>query len=150
VSRLALPGRAGALLAGLGLTALALTGCQRASADSKPIQVGGAYVIESDGLARLDAYLVIRNAGPADHLVRVTSSAGGTVALRGPRSPLSSVARDVGVLTVPAHRVIRLTTNGIHLVILHSGPIHAGRYITLTLVFSRAGAVRVQAQVTKL
>jgi copper(I)-binding protein len=150
VTRLAPAALLASALASLGLTMVALAGCQGASAAPKPVQVGGAYVIESGGLAQVDAYLVIRNPGAADQLLRVTSSAGGTVVLRGPRTPLSTSARSVSKLEVPARTMLRLTPNGIHLVILHSGPIHPGGDVTLTLVFARAGTVRVAAQVTNL
>jgi copper(I)-binding protein len=145
------PGRCAALAATAAIAAAGtLAGCTRPGAPADPISVGSAYVIEAGGRAVVDAYLVIRNNGGADHLLRASSSAGGTVVLRGPVNPHSMTARQVSQLTIPAHTLLRLLPSGIHLVILNSGPIRQGRYITLTLVFSGAGRLQVSAQVTNL
>jgi copper(I)-binding protein len=138
-------------LCGLLCASAALCGCARPAAATAPIALGSAYVIEAGGQASsVDAYLVIRNAGAADHLLRVTSSAGGTIVLRGePTAGLSS-APSISRLAIPAHRTIRLVPNGMHLVIVGSRRLTQGRYITLTLVFARAGAIRIPAQVTNL
>jgi copper(I)-binding protein len=143
--------RAAALAGPIGvLTALtALTACTPAAA-REPIKIGGAYVVEADGPADVDAYLVIRNNGAADHLLRVTSSAGGTVVLRGPHVPASWSDRSVRDLAIPAHSMIRLGPNGLHLAIIHSGHLIPGRNITLTLVFARGGRLKVAAPVTNL
>lgn len=129
---------------------LALAGCASTARSGHPIELASAYVVDSDGPASLDAYVVIRNSGPADHLVKVTSSAGGTVLLRGPSRPGSPSGRTVSELAIPADSLVRLIPTGVHLVIVHSGPVRRGRFVTLTLTFAHAGTVRIPAQVTNL
>jgi copper(I)-binding protein len=146
-------GRLSRVASVLGCTtaaALVLAGCSGAASSTAPIKLGAAYVLEADGQGDVDAYLVIRNSGAADHLLRVTSSSGGTVVLRGPSIPVSLSAASVRYLAVPAHSMVRLGPNGLHLVIIGSKRLIPGRYITLTLVFARAGRLQVAAQVTNL
>jgi periplasmic copper chaperone A len=135
--------------AGLVVTlAAALAGCaQPASASGPRIELATAYVGQPQGSNITDAYLVIRNNGPADRLISARTSVGGTVTLRGPARG-SALMHDVGAITVPAHTLIRLVPNGYHLVIVGSRPMKADTEITLTLVFAKAGAYRVAAEVT--
>jgi len=152
------PGRAfrrPAALARSGAAGLALllagglAGCaQRAAASDPVIELATAYVGQPEGPAPTDAYLVIRNNGPADRLISARSSAGGAVALTGPLHGQPSVMRQVTAIRIPAHSLIRLDPSGFHLVITGSRPMKAGTNITLTLVFARNGAVRVPAEVT--
>lgn len=132
------------LLLGAGLA-----GCAPRPAASGPvIELATAYVGQPTGSAPTDAYLVIRNNGPADRLISARSSAGGTVALSGPLHGQPSLMRPVAAIRIPADTLIRLAPNGFHLVITGSRPMKAGADITLTLVFARNGPVRVQAEVT--
>ncbi len=142
--------RRAAALAGLLCAVVALTACTPGSSEQQPIKIGGAYVVEADGPSDVDAYLVIRNSGAANHLLRVTSSGGGTVVLRGPHVPASVSDTSVRDLAIPAHSMVRLGPNGLHLVIIHSGHLTPGRNVTLTLVFSRGGRLQVAASVTNL
>jgi periplasmic copper chaperone A len=143
--------RAGA--AGLALTlGIALAGCARAQASGPRMELATAYV-GAPQAGSTDAYLVIRNNGAADRLVSATSSAGGTVTLRGPASghavsTSGSGMRSIAAISVPAHTLIRLDPNGYHLVIRGSGPMKAGTEITLTLRFAKAGTYKVAAEVT--
>ena len=131
------------------LLAAGLTGCaQRAAASGPVIELATAYVGQAKGAAPTDAYLVIRNNGPADRLIAARSSAGGTVALTGPLHGQPSLMRHVTAIRIPAHTLIRLAPNSFHLVITGSRPMKAGTNITLTLVFARNGAFRVPAEVT--
>ena len=52
---------------------------------------------------------------------------------------------DVGI---PARSIVRFVPNGFHLLITGAGQLRGGTEITLTLVFARAGAVPVQAEIT--
>jgi copper(I)-binding protein len=132
------------LLLGAGLA-----GCAQQAAASGPVlELATAYVGQPKGSAPTDAYLVIRNNGPADRLISARSSAGGTVALTGPFDGQPTIMRTVTAIRIPAHSLIRLDPNGYHLVISGSRPMKADTNITLTLVFARAGSVKVAAEVT--
>ncbi len=142
------PGLA-AVIAGTVCLTAALAGCARSLADTPPpIKVSNAYVLEVSGVNTADGYLVIQNSGPADRLTKVTSSSGGAVLLRGPSRPGSSTARAVSALTIPAHSMVRLLPNSMHLVLTHVDSRHPGPQLTLTLVFAHAGTFRVSAQIT--
>jgi copper(I)-binding protein len=142
--------RRAAAFACLACAVAALTACTPSSSGQQPIKIGGAYIVEADGPSDVDAYLVIRNSCAANHLLRVTSSGGGTVVLRGPHIPASASDSSVRDLAIPAHSMVRLGPNGLHLVIIHSGHLIPGRNVTLTLVFSRGGRMQVAASVTNL
>jgi copper(I)-binding protein len=94
-----------------------------------------------------DAYVVIRNRGPADRLISARSSAGGRVSLSGPVGRGATTMRLVRGISIPADALVRLVPNGFHLVITRSGSMRAGTEITLTLVFAKAGAVSVAVPV---
>lgn len=152
VPRPGLPGALGrASIAGLVLLLLGagLAGCaQRAAASTPVIELATAYVGQPQGTAPTDAYLVIRNNGPADRLISVRSSTGGTVTLSGPVDGQPSHMQPVPAIRIPAGSLTRLAPNSFHLVITGSRPMKAGTDITLTLVFARSGTFRVAAEVT--
>ena len=126
-----------------------LAGCAQQAAASGPlIELATAYVGQPQGANPTDAYLVIRNNGQADKLVSASTSAGGTVTLRGPAASGPTVMQTVASIGVPAHTLIRLDPNSYHLVITGSRPMKAGTEITLTLVFAKAGSYKVDAEVT--
>jgi copper(I)-binding protein len=137
-------------IAGLAVAlGAALTGCaQQAAASGATIELATAYVGQPQGSSPTDAYLVIRNNGPADELVAARTSVGGTVTLRGPGAGGPSVMRTVAAIGIPAHRLVRLVPNGFHLVITSAGYMKSGTDITLTLVFAKAGSFKVAAEVT--
>jgi copper(I)-binding protein len=131
------------------LLSAGLAGCaQRAAASGPVIELATAYVGQPTGSAPTDAYLVIRNNGPADRLVSAHSSAGGNIELSGPLSGQPSIMHPVPAIRIPGHTLIRLSPNSFHLVINGSRPMKAGTDITLTLVFANNGPVQVQAEVT--
>lgn len=131
------------------VAAAGLAGCARPHGTAGPaIKVASAYVMQPTGPGLIDAYLVIQNSGSADHLVAVRSSAGGTVVLRGPTAQGASAVRTVSALSIPGNSIVRLNPGSVHLVIIRSGPMRQGTEITLTLVFTRAGTVKVAALVT--
>ena len=130
-----------------------LAGCGQAAPSGPSIQIGTAYVEQPDSSGATDAYLIIQNDGAADRLLSASSSAGGRVTLRGPTAHVSASASDTAMQTVPDIRIpagqtIRLVPNGFHLLITGSRPMTAGREISLTLVFARAGLITVAAEVT--
>jgi len=133
----------------LAVVAAGLAGCARPPANAAPvIKVASAFVMLSSGPGVIDGYLVIQNLGSADQLLAVRSSAGGTVILRGQAGQAASAIRTVSALSIPGHSVVRLDPTSVHLVIIRSAPMRQGTEITLTLVFARAGTVRVPALVT--
>jgi copper(I)-binding protein len=127
----------------------ALAGCGGAARASGPaIELDTAYVnVPGDG-GSTDAFLVIRDNGPADKLISARSSAGGTVTFSGPVGGNPAVMRAVPSITIPGHTLVRLVPNGYHLVISDSGPMKSGTEITLTLHFAHSGTYQVPAQVT--
>jgi copper(I)-binding protein len=56
--------------------------------------------------------------------------------------------KTVPQISVPAASLLRLSPVGDHLLITGAGTMQAGREITLTLVFSRGGAMSVATDVT--
>ena len=111
----------------------------------------GAYVQQpaSTGEATV-GYLDIRNNGTADSLMSVSTSVGGTVALRGPvpdgESPI--VMRTVPSIPIPAGATTQLIPNSFHLLISGAGAMHDGKDIQLTLKFAHAAPVTIYALVT--
>ncbi|HET9897991.1 MAG TPA: copper chaperone PCu(A)C [Streptosporangiaceae bacterium] len=132
---------------GLIVAVLALAGCGEQHAPARSIQVTSAYVMQGNGTKAPDGYLVIANSGPADQLLAVRSSAGGRVLMLGPHSAVVPAAAGLRQLTIPGHRLTRFNPTGMHLEILHSGPLHQGTYVALTLVFAHAGTLHILAQV---
>jgi copper(I)-binding protein len=149
------PGQAASTLVRTGVAGLivavgaALAGCtQEAAASGPTIELGTAYIGQPQGTNPTDAYLVIRNKGPADKLVSAKTSVGGAVTLRGPGRGGPAAMRNVAAITVPAHELIRLDPNGYHLVVTGARPMKAGTEITLTLTFAKAGSYKIAAEVT--
>jgi copper(I)-binding protein len=144
--------KAGLLAAVLGAAALAAaTGCSAASGASASIAVPSAYVAEpATAHAATVGYLVIRNNGAADKLVSVTTSVGGTVALRAPVHPgvQPIVMHSVTSIPVAADALTQLVPNSYHLLITGAGPMTAGKDIRLTLTFAHAGKMTILALVT--
>ena len=137
---------AGALAAGCLLIAggAALGGCQKPASEAGEISVTGAAIPMPATPGTTDAYLDIRNNGPADRLVSARTSEGGTVTFRAPAAG-SSAMRTVPDIPVPSHATLRLVPNGAHLTITGARALPGGTQITLTLVFARAGKVSVPA-----
>jgi hypothetical protein len=134
--------------------AAAATGCSaaaKAGADSSSIAATAAYVQAPTATGKATVgYLDIRNNGAADTLVSVTTSVGGTVALRAPvRTDVTPVVmHTVQDIPVPSDAMTQLVPNNYHLLITGAGPMHDGKDITLKLTFAHAGTVTVLALVT--
>ncbi len=95
------------------------------------------------------AYLVIRNnSSKADRLIAARTSVGGLVTFRALASGHSTAMHTIPAINVQADSIVRLIPDGMHLLITGARPMHGGKDIKLTLVFARAGAVSVEAQVT--
>jgi copper(I)-binding protein len=136
---------AGAVL----LAVLVMTGC--ASARATPsIAIASAYVPQPTTPGTTVAYLEIRNNGPADKLLSVQTSVGGTVQLRAPD------ARQAGALTmhtvtqipIAGEAMTRFNPISFHLLITGAGTMRDGKDITLKLTFANAGTVTILAMVT--
>jgi copper(I)-binding protein len=111
----------------------------------------GAYVQQPASTGQVTVgYLDIRNNGTADSLMSVSTSVGGTVALRGPvpdgESPI--VMRTVPSIPIPAAATTQLIPNSYHLLITGAGAMHDGKDIQLTLKFAHAAPVTIYALVT--
>jgi hypothetical protein len=135
------------------MTAAAVAGCSaaQAGAGSSSIAATAAYVQQPTATGKATVgYLDIRNNGVADKLVSVTTSVGGTVALRAPvRTGVTPVVmHTVRDIPVPADAMTQLVPNNYHLLITGAGPMHDGKDITLKLTFAHAGTVTILALVT--
>lgn len=135
------------------VAAAALAGCSVASASgTSSIAATAAYVqVPSSPGKTTVGYLDIRNNGSAaDELLSVTTSAGGTVALRAPVRPGQSpvVMRTISDIAIPAGAITQLVPNSYHLLISGEGQLVDGKDITLTLRFAHSAPVTVLALVT--
>ena len=138
-----------ATAAGLAVLAAAgLTGCYAKASAAPAIELSTAMVPQPPVPGETTAYLVIRNNGGPDRLIRVRTSVGGRVTFRAPEGPGSLTMHTIPAIRVPGHSIIRLVPNSMHLLITGARPMHGGKEITLTLTFAHAGAVSVAAQVT--
>jgi copper(I)-binding protein len=135
-----------AALAGAAIAGLA--GCAAPAGASPSVQLSTAFVPVPQNPGTTVAYVVIRNNGPADRLVAARTSVGGRVTFRRASGPRASVMSTIESVPIPAHSTLAMVPDGIHMLITGAGPMHGGRDITLTLVFARAGAVSVIADVT--
>ena len=138
-------GIAGAALA----AALTVTGCASAGATSS-IHVASAYVPQPTTPGTTVAYLDIRNNGPADQLISVQTSVGGTVQLRAPAGLHAGILtmRTVPAIPIAANSMTLLNPDSFHLLITGAGPMHDGKDIMLRLTFANAGTVTILAMVT--
>jgi copper(I)-binding protein len=134
------------------LVAATAAGCSsRNHAGGPGIIPTGAYVQQPAATGKTTVgYVDIRNNGTADSLVSVSTSAGGTVELRGPvKAGVSPVVmHTLAAIPIPADSTTQLVPNSYHLLISGAGPMHDGKDITLTLNFAHAGRVTIYALVT--
>ena len=129
-------------------TMLALSGC--GAADTK-IAVASAYIPLPTTPGTTVAYLDIRNnATTTDHLLSVSTSAGGHVSFLAPEGLRGStmVMKLVPEIAVPADSLMRMNPNSYRLRITGAGHLQGGKDIILTLRFAHAGTVSVVALVT--
>ena len=127
-------------------TVLGMSGCSAHG----PIGAANAYIPVPTTPGVTVGYLQIRNNGPADELVSVKTSVGGTVSLRAPVTNGTHVMsmRNVSEIPLPSDSTIRLDPNSYHLLITNAGSLPDGKAITLTLTFAHAGSISVIALVT--
>ena len=126
----------------------ALAGCAQGAIAAPSIQLGTAYVEVPTSGGSTEAYLVIRNNGPADRLTSARTSVGGRVTFREPARPGGTAMETVPDLGIPADSLLRLSPDGSHLLITGAGPMHDGKDITLNLKFAHAGTITILALVT--
>jgi periplasmic copper chaperone A len=143
--------RIAGLVAAALLVAGAGAGCSaKAASGPGSIAATAAYIQLPTGKTTV-GYLDIRNNGvSADQLVSVSTSVGGTVALRAPASAdvTPVVMHTVSSIDIPAGTMVQLVPNSYHLLITGAGPMRDGKDITLALKFAHAGTVTVLALVT--
>jgi hypothetical protein len=134
------------------LVAAAVAGCASQNhAGGAGIVLNGAYVQQPAATGDTTVgYLDIRNNGPANTLLSVSTSVGGTVELRGPvakgESPV--IMHTVSSIPLPADATTQLIPNSYHLLISGARPMHDGKDIQLTLKFAQTGSMTVYALVT--
>jgi periplasmic copper chaperone A len=131
----------------VGAAALALvSGCSA----SGPVGAGNAYIPVPITPGTTDAYLEIRNNGPADELISAQLSVGGTVSLRAPVTNGTEVMsmHSVSDIPIPADSTVHLAPNSYHLLITGATDLQSGKAITLKLTFAHAGTLDVVALVT--
>lgn len=132
-------------VAGGGLSA----GCAAPALRAGPqIKLSSAQVSQPGASGVTDVYVDVQNNGPADDLVGARISVGGTVTLRSPVRPGVIQMRSVPRIAIPARSFVGLDPNGPHLLVTDAGKMISGHEITVTLVFTHAGAVSVPAMVT--
>jgi len=139
-----------AAVGGIAVLGASLTaGCALTASKAAPdIRLSSAQVTYPNASGVTDIYVDVDNRGPADQLVSAAISVGGHVVLRSPVSAGGVQMRTVRFIAIPAKSFVGLDPNGAHLLVTDSGKMIAGRDITLTLVFARAGAISVPAMVT--
>ena len=130
------------------LAAAGLTGCYAQASAAPAMALSTAVVPQPSVPGETTAYLVIRNNGRADRLIRVRTSVGGRVIFRAPVGHGSLTMHTIPAISLPAHDVIRLVPNSMHLLITGARSLRGVKEITLTLVFAHAGTMSVIAQVT--
>jgi copper(I)-binding protein len=140
--------RAASAAALIALAAAGLTGCYAKASAAPAIELSTAMVPQPAVPGETTAYLVIRNNGGPDRLLRVRTSVGGRVTFRAPEGHGSLTMHTIRAISVPGHNIIRLVPNSVHLLITGARPMHGGKEITLALTFAHAGVISVVAQVT--
>jgi periplasmic copper chaperone A len=140
------------VVASAALVAVAVAGCASANHDGgSGIVLNGAYVQQPAATGKATVgYLDILNNGPANTLLSVSTSVGGTVELRGPATKGKSAVmmHTVSSIPLPADAVTQLVPNSYHLLISGAGPMYDGKDIELTLKFAHTGSMTVYALVT--
>jgi periplasmic copper chaperone A len=144
--------RSVALAGAAAMLAAGAAGCASGNhAGGSGIVVVGAYVQEPAATGKATVgYLDIRNNGDADELVSVSTSVGGSVALRAPVAKGASpiVMHTVTSIPLAAGTTTQLVPNSYHLLISGTRPMHDGKDIQLTLSFAHGGTVTINALVT--
>ena len=115
------------------------------------IAIASAYIPLPTTPGTTVAYLDIRNnATTTDHLLSVSTSAGGHVSFLAPEGLRGStmVMKLVPEIAVPADSLMRMNPNSYRLRITGAGHLQGGKDIILTLKFAHAGTVSVVALVT--
>ena len=130
------------------LAAAGLTGCYAKASAAPAMELSTAVVPQPSVPGETTAYLVIRNNGRADRLIRVRTSVGGRVTFRAPAGHGNLTMHTIPAISVPAHDIIRLVPNSMHLLITGARSMRGVKEITLTLAFAHAGTMSVIAQVT--
>jgi copper(I)-binding protein len=123
-------------------------GCTAPGQHGPSIKLISAQVSEPNASGITDVYVDVQNNGGADQIIAARISVGGSVTLRSPVRSGVVQMRTVRAIAIPARSFVGLDPNGSHLLVSGSGPMKAGRLITLTLVFAHAGTISVPALVT--
>ena len=104
------------------------------------------------GTSSLAGYLIIKNTGSTDdQLISASADFAGMVMLHKSVVDSNNVAtmQQVQSIDIPAGQTVTLQPGGFHIMLMNlkTTP-QVGSKITLTLVFQKAGTIRVQADVT--
>jgi len=135
------------VLLGFAATLLPIAGAAQA-APQGPIQVSGAWARATPpGISVGAAYLLIRNSGPPDTLIRIDCPLAESVEMHSSNLEGGVMhMRPVTELALPAHGEIRFAPESLHVMLLGlKSPLVAGQHLRLGLTF-KSGA-RVSADV---
>ena len=147
-TRLAAAARVVAAACVLVIGVATLAGCAQKAAAAASLQLGTAYVEVPTAGGTTEAYLVIRNSGPADRLTSARTSVGGRVIFRAPAGSGGTTMKTVPDIRIPAGATVRLSPVGFHMLITGAGAMKGGTQITLKLAFAQGGTLSVVADVT--
>ncbi|MDW8371603.1 MAG: copper chaperone PCu(A)C [Geminicoccaceae bacterium] len=138
----------------LGAAALPIA----AATAAEPVKKGAIEIAEPWARATAPsqgngaAYMVIRNHGPADRVVRAEAAVSRKVELHTHEIDAQGVARmiEIPAIELPAHATTELKPGGLHVMLigLHR-PLEAGSRFPLKLVFEKAGEVELEVEVRR-
>lgn len=139
----------------LALFAILLSACASATPAPAPnIAVEGAWGRPSPKVAQAGAfYMTIRNTGAvADKLIAGKSSGCGTVELHEsypmPDGAMGMRMVSGGTIEIPAGGAVELKVGGLHIMCIQKKvELNAGVKVPLTLVFEKAGEMKIEVEV---
>ncbi|MEK7245054.1 MAG: copper chaperone PCu(A)C [Pseudomonadota bacterium] len=124
-----------------------------ALAQSGGVTVENPFARPSVGAAGAGAaYMTIRNQGPADRLIAVSTPAARVAELHTHiREGDVMRMRKIEAIEIPAHAAVNLAPGGLHVMLmgLHQ-PLKTGDTFAVTLAFEKAGAIAVQVPVKEM
>jgi periplasmic copper chaperone A len=97
-------------------------------------------------------YMDIKNAGPADVLLKVTTQAARTAEVHATRMVAGMMEmRPMPSVPVPAHGEVKFSPEGLHVMLIGlTQPLKQGTRLPFTLVFQRAPPLKAEAVVLSL
>jgi periplasmic copper chaperone A len=147
------------VLVSMFLLVLALSACAPSAAATEPkISIESAYVtavMSSGGMQGMGgngaAFMLIKNGGAADKLLKVESDAAKSVELHQTKMENNVMSmQPVTAIDVPANGQVELKSGSYHVMMMDlTRELKESDKIKLTLVFEKAGSISVDAEVRK-